>query len=154
VYTFTVYAVDTAGNKSAGADVTATPVLPDLAPPADVRDPAATPGDGGVTLNWTDPPDADLDHIEISRDGGSPETVAKWTRTYTVTGLSNGTTYTFTIRAVDATGNKSAGVSVTATLVRDMSDITKYLNDASGGTDDNPVTLYWRAMNLTVIKVM
>jgi hypothetical protein len=85
----------------------------DITPPADVTGIAGTVASGEVTLNWTDPADTDLDHIEITWTGGSggSETAAKGVGTITITGLSNGTAYTFTVKAVDDSGNSSAGVS-------------------------------------------
>jgi hypothetical protein len=48
---------------------------------------------------------------------GSPFTVGKGAQTRLITGLANGTVYTFTIRAVDASGNKSVEKSAAATPV-------------------------------------
>ena len=88
----------------------------DTTAPAKVSGLSGTAGDGQVTLTWTDPTDTDLDHIEITWDNGgtTPQTVAKGTGTYTATGLSNGTAYTFTVKAVDASGNKNSGLTIEA----------------------------------------
>jgi hypothetical protein len=48
-------------------------------------------------------------------DISQPISVAKGTQTKTITGLTNGTTYTFTVKAVDTVGNESGGVSESAT---------------------------------------
>jgi hypothetical protein len=107
VYTFTVKAVDAAGNKNAGATVTKTP---DATPPTNVTNLDGTPGDAKVTLTWTDPTDADLDHIEITWSPGEATPISvEGAQTTTITGLTNGTVYTFTVKAVDEAGNKSAG---------------------------------------------
>jgi hypothetical protein len=80
---------------------------------------SAAPGNGQVTLSWTDPADADLASIEITWTGGSvtaeKSTAENLANSKTITGLTNGTEYTFTVKAVDATGNKSAGVTAKAT---------------------------------------
>jgi hypothetical protein len=108
------------GTETATISVTETGVrnisLTDTTPPVDVSSLNGTPGDGQVTLTWTNPADADLDHVEITwtPDGISPVSVPKGTLTKTITGLTNGTAYTFTVKAVDTAGNKSGGVSSAA----------------------------------------
>ena len=78
----------------------------------------ATPANGKVTLNWTDPGDADFDHVEVtSSPVTSTYTVLNGTSTKEITGLTNGTAYTFTVKSVDTSGNKSSGESVTSTPV-------------------------------------
>jgi formylglycine-generating enzyme required for sulfatase activity len=74
-----------------------------------------TPDNGQVTLNWIDPTDPDLDHIEISwiPGGETPRTVSAGTQTYTAANLINETAYTFTLVAVDTAGNRSAGETIT-----------------------------------------
>lgn len=111
-----VEAGNVAGNKSEAAVAYATPI--DNDPPADVTDGAATAGDTLATLTWVDPVDADLDHIEITHDqtgGATPQIVAAGVQTLVAEELTNDTLYTFTIKAVDVNGNKSAGATVTVT---------------------------------------
>jgi predicted phage tail protein len=92
----------------------------DATPPAVVTSLSAAPGNKQVTLSWTDPADADLDRIEITWTGGSggtataeKSTAENQANSTIITGLTNGTEYTFTVKAVDATGNKSAGETAT-----------------------------------------
>jgi uncharacterized Fe-S center protein len=84
----------------------------DTAPPAEVTNLNGIPGDKQVTLNWINPADEDFDKVEITY---SPNNTAiqvdNGEQTTTVTGLTNGTAYTFTIKTVDESGNKSNGVS-------------------------------------------
>jgi formylglycine-generating enzyme required for sulfatase activity len=130
-YTFTVKSVDTAGNKSAGVTATATPVVPDTTAPADVMGLRATAGDTQVELGWTEPSDTDFEKVEISGTGFTTVEVTKGTAATTITGLTNGTAYTFTVKSVDTTGNKSAGATVTATpMIPSMISVT-------GGTFNN-----------------
>jgi chitodextrinase len=103
----------------------------DLTPPAEVSGLSAVPGDGQAVLTWTDPADEDFDHVEIAFAPAAagieqPITVAKGTQSRAVTGLANGTTYTFTVKTVDATGNRSAGVNAPA------------IPDATTGDDTTP----------------
>jgi len=71
--------------------------------------------DGAVTLHWVDPVAADLDHLEVTWPGQSAITVAVGVQTYAATGLVNGSPIVFTLKSVDAKGNKSSGVTVTKT---------------------------------------
>jgi chitodextrinase len=89
---------------------------PDGTPPGKVTGIAATEGDGQVVLTWKDPADSDLDEIEITWEPGSGSgTALKAAGTYTATGLTNATEYTFTVKAVDTSGNKSEAETVKAT---------------------------------------
>jgi chitodextrinase len=165
-YTFTVTAVNAAGNKSAG--VTADPVTPngdlvnDITPPAEVTGLNAEADDGWVTLTWTDPADSDFAHVEITftpAGGAQPLTVVKGVQSRTVSGLTNDTEYTFTVKTVDTTGNESTGANTTATpiapppepdVLTSLTDIAAYLAAAESGTDaEHPVPL---AVNLDLFK--
>ena len=79
---------------------------------------AATAGDSTVTLGWTDPENDDITKYQISTDGGSNFInilCSDDTPTgHTVAGLTNGTSYTFVVRAYDESG-PGASATVTAT---------------------------------------
>jgi uncharacterized repeat protein (TIGR02543 family) len=101
----------------------------DTTPPANVNALNADPGNGQVTLSWTNPADPDLDRIEITftpvvPNQGQPLTIAKEEQGRTITGLTNKTVYTFTVKTVDSKGNKSDGTTVTATPV--AAGVTQY----------------------------
>jgi hypothetical protein len=108
--------------------------------PADVTGLTATAGNGQVTLTWNNPGDADLDHIEISRNGGTYNTTNATTVTRTITSLTNGTEYTFTVKAVDTAENKSAGVDVKAKPFRPV---------AVTGVNLTPATLSLKVSGVT-----
>jgi hypothetical protein len=112
----------------------------DITPPAEVTGLSGIPGDGAVSLSWTDPADADLASLEItwSPDGTAPQTVAKGAGTYAASGLTNGTAYTFTVKAVDATGNSSAGVTSAALTPLAPAGIVKV---QFAGPGDETITL-------------
>ena len=90
--------------------------------PAAPSDLAATIGDEQVTLKWTDPVNINITKYQISTDGGSSfinvECGNSMATEHTVTGLTNGTTYTFQVRAYDDSG-PGASVTVTATPLFD-----------------------------------
>jgi hypothetical protein len=110
-------------------------------PPADVSGLGGTAGNGQVALNWTDPTDTDLDHIEITwtPDGITPVSVTKGTQIKTITGLTNGISYIFTIKAVDAVGNKSAGISSTG--LKPLAPTGVITVDFTGLPQDDNITL-------------
>jgi hypothetical protein len=92
----------------------------DTTPPAKVTALTATPGNAQVSLTWTDPTDSDFIGVEISISPAinrSPFTVDKGVETKEITSLTNGTAYTFTVKTKDDMGNKSSGVSDTATPI-------------------------------------
>jgi chitodextrinase len=62
-------------------------------------------------LTWIDPADSDLVSVEITWPPGGTQTVtvSKGVQTVNITGLTNKTEYIFTVVAVDAVGNRSAG---------------------------------------------
>ena len=90
--------------KSAAAEVTATPVA---APDAPANLTAAI-GDQQVTLTWDDPKDSSITEYQYRTDGTNWTSIPNsraTTVTHTVTDLTNGTEYTFNVRAVSLYGN-------------------------------------------------
>lgn len=74
----------------------------------------AVPLDGAVRLTWQPP--ADDGHTPITgytvrRDGGVAAQLSSSARSYTATGLSNGTSYSFSIEAVNAKGVSPAAAA-------------------------------------------
>lgn len=115
-YTFTLRTIDNSGNRSNG--VTTQSYTPsaldpsDTTPPAEVTNVSATPGNGLVTLRWTDPSDNDFNKVEISCQPGNIITeIGKGGETAVISGLTNGTEYIFTLKTVDINGNASTGVA-------------------------------------------
>jgi titin len=121
-YKFRVYAANPAG-ESAWSEPSAPITI--VGPPAAPTSLSGTAGNGQVSLTWTAPSSdggaAISDYtVEYSTDSGSSWTVfsraASTATTVTVTGLVNGTAYTFRVRAVNSVGEgppTSASSSVT-----------------------------------------
>lgn len=114
-YTFTLKTMDTIGNKSTGITTTHTPISTDpddKTPPAEVTGLSGTAGNMQVILHWTDPTDTDFVKVNITYSPGSTTTIeiGKGAQTAVITGLTNDTEYSFTLKTVDASGNESTGV--------------------------------------------
>jgi hypothetical protein len=125
-YVIQVQTVDKSGNKSAGAFMPV--VIGNNTPPAEVTNLIAAPGAGKIRLTWTDPADADFKQVEISysANSGSIRTlppVAKAKQQETISSLSYGTLYGFTVKTVDSSGNKSMGSVAIASLASVVTDL-------------------------------
>jgi endonuclease I/chitodextrinase len=109
-YNFTVYAKDLAGNTSGvsnTANVTTTNIIDTENPSAPTNLVASSTSTTSTNLNWT----AATDNVgvvgyEVYKDGVFLTTTT--TNSYNVIGLSENTTYNFTVYAKDGAGNKSS----------------------------------------------
>jgi exo-poly-alpha-galacturonosidase len=100
-----------------GGSTTTTPVTADASSPpewpAGATATVTATDDHQATLSWSAASDdTGVAGYEVVRDGTVVATST--TTSATVTGLSPARTYGFTVRAVDATGNRTAGPAVTA----------------------------------------
>ncbi|HEX2927744.1 MAG TPA: S-layer homology domain-containing protein, partial [Ruminiclostridium sp.] len=119
-YTIVLQTVDVIGNKSTGVSVIGTPseaVVPDITAPAEVTGATITAGDGQLTVTWTNPTDADFDHVVVTGAAITAQNIGGGEHSATITGLTNGTTYIIVLQTVDAAGNTSSGTSVSGTPV-------------------------------------
>ena len=90
---------------------------PTLTVPGQVTGLTATAGNAEVALSWTAPSDggSEITRYEYQQDGGSWTTTGGTETTFTKTGLTNDTSYSFKVRAVNAVGNGAESASVSAT---------------------------------------
>lgn len=129
-YTFSLFALDKTHNEAQKVELKAAPVdSSDMSPPAEVTVLKSVATAGRIGLSWNDPKDEDLFGIEITYKESSAMTrslakmeeksvfAAPGLQYIEVPNLANGTEYTFTVKTMDISGNKSAGVTVKATPV-------------------------------------
>ncbi|RYD52482.1 MAG: hypothetical protein EOP83_23205, partial [Verrucomicrobiaceae bacterium] len=114
-YTYQVKAYDAAGNHSGAATASVTTPADAVAPspPGSIH---ANAGNGSVQLTWnaaTD--DVGVTGYRIRRNGNTTPIATVGGLTYTDSGLSNGTAYSYDVRAIDAAGNESDATTITST---------------------------------------
>ena len=150
-YTFTVWSTTAGGTQtSVKAIVKATPVAPPL--PAAPTISSATPGDQQVALSWDDPDNITITKYQV-RWNSNDNTYTLWAditspnpfatpptppTTYTATGLTNGTTYTFEVRAGNGTGEGPA-----STVDAKPIAIPNAPENLSAAPGDGQVALSW-----------
>jgi len=146
-YEFQIRAINSIGNGAA-SNITAPVTL--VAVPAEIKNLKATVGNGQARLRWKAPNNggsAILRYEMRQRVGNG--SWGGWTVLpglgvdQTITGLRNGTSYRFQVRAVSAIGNAKASNIVTAKLPRRVPAAIADLSVAATG--DKQVTLNWTA---------
>ena len=108
-YEFQVAAINEIGQGNWSRSVYATPLLPPDAP----AEPTHVAGDGWLRVSWTRPAsnDGSISHYQLfyaEADGNrnAPGTMIERIggTSYTISGLTNGTEYKVTVRAVSSAG--------------------------------------------------
>jgi fibronectin type 3 domain-containing protein len=138
-YYFGVTAVNPVGEGPPSNEVSAVPLTVPGAPTGLT----ATPGNSRVTLSWAGPTSGGAAIsgyliFEGTRPGGENRNPVNGslvtTTSYTVTGLTNGTTYYFRVIAVNAAGQGPLSVEAPATLLRIMPTSSPPSTPTSGTT--------------------
>ena len=168
-YYFAMRAVDESGNWSVMSNVTSGTTTSDTTPPAPISNLSAVTGpvSGTINLSWTAPGDDQNSGTASQYDlrySSSTITTANWNlataavgepspllagtnQTFTVSGLNQGATYYFAMRAVDESGNWSVMSNVTSgTTTSDTTPPDPIANLSSvAGTVNGTIDLAWTA---------
>ncbi len=139
-YIFKVTATNTDGVGLASATTSVTPKRAPDAPTAAT----ATYGAASATVSWSAPANnggATISSYTVtSNPGGKTCTTA--TRTCAVTGLTNGSSYTFSVTATNVAGTSPASPETTAVIPRTVPSAPNSVTTAFGNTE---VSLTWSA---------
>jgi hypothetical protein len=142
-YTFMVAAINTMGTGAASASSASATPLTTVADPPTIG--TATPANTSATLTWTAPLNnggSTITGYVITPSTGSPITVGNVT-TYAVTGLTNGTAYTFTVAAINTTG--TGGDSAASNSVTPSTTVAGAPTIGTATAGDTSATLTWTA---------
>ena len=168
-YSFSAYAVDASGNKSANSNTVSVTLPLDATPPTVPAFTVTSLGTGHITLAWSSTDDSPFISYRVTKDGvpitsGGFTWVSETSRQFTL--LQPGTTYTFTAQARDSyvnvdTGNLSAVSApfTVTTLADDGSDVTpptQPSNVQAFGYGDLEMQVWWGAStdNVTPASVI
>lgn len=131
-----------------------TPIK-DTKAPAEVSGFKTTVEVDAITLIFTKPKDVDFSHVEILRNGLVVNKKGT-TTTFTDTGLKENTTYSYVVKTVDKTGNKSKGAIVTVTTkkkaVNNATTYTVKKGDSLSAIAKKYGTTYQNIMNWNKLK--
>lgn len=111
-YTFTVVATNVAGDGAASS--ASAPVTPAGVPTAPATVVASGGTDGTASVSWTaaSPNGSDVTSYTVTASpGGATKTVTAASRSTAFSGLTDGTPYTFTVKAVNAVGTGAGRTS-------------------------------------------
>ena len=153
-YTFRVRAVNAAGKSDATDPITATPVAETSTPGVPEGFAARQTGVGHVELTWVASSNPlDVTGYEFRQDNGSWTTISgsdSRTVSHSVTGLTQGVTYAFLVRAVNNSGNgDSSGAESVTVVAKPAAPTGLTINDPEPGSGsesdigDTQVRLKW-----------
>jgi|SRR5579884_997276 len=133
------------GKLNAQAAFAATP----NPPPATPVGLTATGGNGAVTLSWTANTDLDLDGYNLYRSATSGAGYVKVApisykaTSFTNSGLTNGTTYFYLLRAVDTKGQESGNSIEVSAVPASSASVQNQSNGTGGGGGDGGCAIGW-----------
>ncbi|HSX30595.1 MAG TPA: fibronectin type III domain-containing protein [Candidatus Saccharimonadales bacterium] len=143
-YQYYVMAIDAAGNGA--ASTTATVTTPDVIAPTVPGSVVATPASNGhqINLSWTGSTDnVGVTGYRIQRGDGFSTTVTG--TSYTDSGLTDATTYSYTVTAVDAAGNSSTPSAVVSASTPDVTAPNTPTGLSAGAVSATQINLAWTA---------
>lgn len=143
-YYFTVKAVNSAGSSAASNEASVAVPVPPAAPASLV----ATAGNGAATLSWKASTGASSYEVFQGTAAGAEGTVPVQSvsgTSATVSGLKNGSTYYFTVKAVNNGGTSGASNEAKVTLA--TAPATPASVTAVTGSQATSITVSWSAVS-------
>ncbi len=141
-YSYTVRAVDAAGNVSDPSN-TASATVADTTKPGAPPNLTATAGTGQVALGWQAATDnVGVTGYQVFRGATQIATLGAAARSHTDTGLAPGN-YSYTVRAVDAAGNVSDPSNTASATVLDTTNPAVPQNLSASSDGITRVDLIW-----------
>ena len=170
-YTFKLYSLDNSHNDSEAVEVKATPEKSDdSTAPSEVTNLSVSCVNGtdakvNAILTWTDPTDSDLFGMEVTyvKDSNSRAAIATMAQGsifvapgnggVVINDLTAGTTYTFTVKAMDTNGNKSSGNSKTEIMsLSQLSELKITLTASTTEITNEDVTVTVKAESSSTVS--
>ena len=170
-YTFKLCSLDKNLNASGAVEVTATPEnSEDSTAPSEVTNLSVSCVNGtdakvNAILTWTDPTDSDLFGMEVTyvKDSNSRAAIATMAQGsifvapgnggVVINDLTAGTTYTFTVKAMDTNGNKSSGNSKTEIMsLSQLSELKITLTASTTEITNEDVTVTVKAESSSTVS--
>lgn len=136
LYTYTVRTIIGTVSSAASASAVAMPASLILAVPSNI---VASPADGRVTLTWN--PVNQATHYQVLRNGTVIALPAS--ATFTDTGLTNGVTYSYTLKAINGANSSMTSIAVTAVPTAGVPSAPTGLTATAG---NQQVNLAWTAV--------
>lgn len=156
-YTYTVKAIDAAGNLSvasnAASATTPTAASDTQAPTAPAGLTASASSSSQIALNWS----ASTDNVGVAGYRvyrGTTLVGSPTGRTFTDTGLTPSTSYSYTVRAIDAAGNLSAASNTASatTTAGSTSSVTLLPTDDAYTRDSTNAANNYGSDSLLIVK--
>lgn len=148
-YFYVVRAYDSMRESPNSAQVSATPAPPPPPPPLEApTGVSAAAGDVSVTLTWNAVSGATGYKVlrSTSPSGGAVQVADVSARSFTDSGVVNGTTYYYVVRAYDFTRQSSDSAQVSATPQAPPASPLAAPTGVSAAAGDSLVTLNWNAV--------
>jgi fibronectin type 3 domain-containing protein len=143
-YTYTISAYNIIGESARSVGVNATPVDAIPATPSGL---SATPGDTTASINWSDVAGAIGYRLYRAVGNATPIEIADvFVSNFSDNGLTNDTTYTYTVSAYNGTGESAQSAGVNTTPISAAPPVTPTGLSATAG--NTLVSLNWNDVSL------
>jgi len=141
-YYYAITALDAAGNEGARSPE-ASAVSADDVPPAAPSGLTATGETDQISLSWSANTEVDLAGYNLYRGGVKVNTAVLTSTSFIDTGRASGTTYTYTVKAVDTAGNESAASASASATTPGTPPADAFDGTFESGTDGASLAPAW-----------